>query len=81
LKVAILLPGFHMGGVERWALQVRNAFELLGYEADILVTGSITENSHSFKYNFEIKKISFIQLFNLEKLYMLLKIQHVMEII
>lgn len=57
-----------MGGVERWALQVRNALVILGYEVDILVTGSITENSKSFKYDVEIKKITFLKLFNLVSL-------------
>lgn len=47
-KVALVLPFFHVGGVERWALNVRMALQRQGYDVRLVVLGAVTASSSDF---------------------------------
>jgi glycosyltransferase involved in cell wall biosynthesis len=53
MRVLIVLPFFHVGGVERWALNVRKALLNQGHEVRFIILGNITARRDDFGKNYQ----------------------------
>lgn len=61
-RIALIIPFFHVGGVERWAVYTLSTLKDKGYDVNLYVLGEIT-TKHNFFGDIEPIKINFLYLF------------------
>ena len=64
-KIAIILPFFHIGGVERWSIYVSNALKESGYDINLYVIGEISIKSNFFSNGIQPIKLNYLSLIKL----------------
>lgn len=64
-KIALIIPFFHVGGVERWAVYIIKSLKNKGYDINLYVLGEITADYKIFGDINAPIKINYIDLFNI----------------
>ena len=64
-KIALIIPFFHVCGVERWAVYIIKSLKNKGYDINLYVLGEITADYKIFGDINAPIKINYIDLFNI----------------